>query len=63
MAGTDHPTLVALVTVDGETMTVKADEIHHDVYALNEQPHAGQQIDATIRIADMHASEFAALPE
>ncbi|MGA5726555.1 hypothetical protein ACPCHQ_21725 [Ralstonia thomasii] len=63
MAAADQTILVAHVTVDDETMTVKHDEVHHALHSLGEQPRPGLHLVADIRYEAMTETAFAALPE
>jgi len=55
--------LAADVTLDDETMTIEADQVHHALHCLGGELTPGRQFDVTIKLRAMTAAEFAALPE
>lgn len=55
--------LVAHVTVDDETLTVRADKLTDALVALHGAPKAGMRLDARIVFDAMTDAELKSLPE
>jgi hypothetical protein len=60
---TGDDVLAARVTVDDETLAVRAGDVGRAIATLNGDPLPGTKVVATIEYVAMTATEFAALPD